>query len=555
MGHRTAYLVLFMLVGAALALPSAMAAPDGARPDTTDPDAPRLLEGLGEHRFPATTANPAARRYFDQGLALTYGFNHAAAIEAFDEAAKLDPDCAACFWGKAYALGPNINAPMGPDAAAAAYAAVQEALARKAMASPIEQALIDALATRYAAKPPDDRADLDLAYANAMRTVRARFPEDTDVATLTAEALMDLYPWNYWDSEGQPREHTEEILALLEFVLEAQPDHLGANHYYIHAVEQYAPEKAEPAADRLQSLAPDAGHLVHMPSHIYWRVGRYADASEVNLRAAAADERYFSWCRPGAFYRAAYYPHNVHFLWAAASTEGRSALALTSARKLAQQVGEMHAEFPFVEEFLVVPQLTLLRFGQWDAVLGESAPPADRPYQTGIWHYARGIAQTRLGQRDEAEQSLLAVRRLTATEAAQELIIAGGTAPSSALLAIAGNHLEGELAAARGDSAAAVAALEKAVAGQDALLYMEPPPFYFPVRQALGAVLLESGRAAEAEQVYRKDLSQYPKNGWSLYGLARSLEAQGKSDEASWADQGHRNAFAQADVSLEASRF
>jgi hypothetical protein len=213
MGHRTAYLVLFMLVGAALALPSAVAAPDGARPDTTDPDAPRLLEGLGEHRFPATTANPAARRYFDQGLALTYGFNHAAAIEAFDEAAKLDPDCAACFWGKAYALGPNINAPMGPDAAAAAYAAVQEALARKAMASPIEQALIDALATRYAAKPPDDRADLDLAYANAMRTVRARFPEDTDVATLTAEALMDLYPWNYWDSEGQPREHNRTISA------------------------------------------------------------------------------------------------------------------------------------------------------------------------------------------------------------------------------------------------------------------------------------------------------------------------------------------------------
>jgi len=554
MSHRTAFLALLPFVGATLALPAALASPEDAA-TAASADAPRLLEGLGEHRFPVTTSSPQARRYFDQGLALTYGFNHAAAIEAFEEAAKLDPDCATCFWGKAYALGPNINAPMGPEAAIAAYAASQEALARKANASPIERALIDALATRYAAEPVDDRAHLDLAYANAMRGVRARYPDDPDVATLTAEALMDLYPWNYWDSEGQPREHTGEILALLEWVLEDDPEHLGANHYYIHAVEQYSPEKAEAAADRLQALAPDAGHLVHMPSHIYWRVGRYADASEVNQRAAAADERYFSWCRPGAFYRAAYYPHNVHFLWAASSAEGRSALALTSARKLAQQVGDMHDEFPFVEEFLVVPQLTLLRFGQWDAVLGEPAPPPGRPYQTGVWHYARGIAETRLGQLDEARQSLSAVREIAASEAAQALIVAGGTASSSTLLEIGADHLEGEIAATRGDFATAIEAMERSVARQDALVYMEPPPWYFPVRQALGAVLLESGRAAEAEAVYRKDLSQYPKNGWSLYGLARSLEAQGKDDEASWALQGHRNAFAQADVSLEASRF
>lgn len=518
-------------------------------------EAPRLLEGLGDHRFPVTTRDPLARLYFDQGLALTYGFNHAAALDSFEYAALLDPECALCFWGQAYALGPNINAPMGPDAAAAAYISIQQAIARKQQASPVEQAMIDALATRYAAEPVEDRAALDLAYANAMQDLRTRYPEDVDIATLTAEALMDLSPWNYWDSDGKPREYTGEILETLEWVLVREPTHLGANHYYIHAVEEYHPAKAEPAADRLHSLAPDAGHLVHMPSHIYWRVGRYGDAVEVNQRAAAADERYFSWCRPGTFYRALYYPHNVHFLWASASAEGRSALALTSARKLAQQVKDLHAEFDLVEEFLVVPQLTLLRFGQWDAVLGEPAPPKDRPYQTGVWHYARGVAQTRLGRLIEAQQSLMAVREIAASEAAESLIVAGGTAPSSVLLRIGADHLEGEIAAAQGDRMHAVILLMQSVAAQDAMVYMEPPPWYFPVRQALGAVLLEKGNAAKAEQVYREDLAQYPKNGWSLFGLARSLEAQGKPEEAAWAEQGYRNAFAEADVTLSASRF
>jgi len=547
-----------VLATATLALGCSLLSPEGGgfgiAPKASQAP-PRLLDGLGDHRFPVTTSDPLARRYFDQGLALTYGFNHDAAVRSFEYAAVLDPECALCYWGKALALGPNINAPMGPEAAKAAFAAIQRAQELKLHASRVERDLIDALGARYLPSPVEDRTILDLSYANAMLHVRERYPEDTDIATLTAESLMDLYPWNYWDDDAKPRAYTAEIVETLEWVLANEPTHLGANHYYIHAVEEYYPEKAEAAADRLHSLAPDAGHLVHMPSHIYWRVGRYDDASEVNLRATAADEQYFAWCRPGTFYRAAYYPHNIHFLWAAASAEGRSELALTSARKLAQQVEKLHDEFALVEEFLVVPQLTLLRFGQWDAVLGEPRPPKGRPYQRGIWHYARGIAQTRLGQLMQAQQSLLELREIADSEAAKALMVAGGTASSSTLLQIGADHLDAEIGAVQGDGTHAVILLESAVARQDALVYMEPPPWYFPVRQALGAVLLDQGRAQKAEQVYRKDLEQYPKNGWSLYGLARSLEAQGKRDQAKWADQGHLNAFAQADVELRASRF
>jgi len=519
---------------------------------------PKLLDDLGGRSRPITTRHAGAQRYFDQGLALTYGFNHEAAVRAFREAARLDPACASCEWGVALALGPNINAPMGPEAGREAHAAAQRALtlARGASAvSAVERALVEALAQRYVAEPPEDRSELDRAYAVAMQAVQASHPEDVDVATLTAEALMDLSPWSYWTADGEPREHTREIVALLEGVLARDPEHLGANHYYIHAVELPAPEKAVAAADRLARLAPDAGHLVHMPSHIYWRVGRYEDALEINRRAIASDERVFAWCRPGAFYRAAYYPHNIHFLWAAASAEGRGELALTAARKLAAETEPLHAEFSFMEEFIATPILTLVRFGRFDAVLGEPMPPTERPYLTGIWHYARGIAFVRLGDPNAAERELAALHEAAARPEAETLGLAGGTASARALLAIGEAHLTGEIDAARGDPDAAVSALEGAVAHQDALAYMEPPPWYFPVRQALGAVLLEADRAAQAEATYRRDLEQYPRNGWSLFGLARSLEAQGRNDEADLVQQGFERAFARADVRLERSRF
>jgi tetratricopeptide (TPR) repeat protein len=516
---------------------------------------PVLLGGLGDHSFPITTSEPRAQRYFDQALALTYGFNHDAAGRSFREASRIDPACAMCSWGTALALGPNINAPMGPDAARAAWAAVQEAERLTPMASDKERALIEALVFRYAQHPPEDRASLDLAYAMAMREVQRLWPDDVDVATLYAESLMDLMPWNYWTADAQPREHTREVVELLESVIEREPEHLGANHYYIHATEEFYPEKAEPSADRLGKLAPEAGHLVHMPSHIYWRVGRYEDAAEINKRAAAADEAFFATCRAGAFYRAVYYPHNIHFLWAAASAEGQSQLALTTARKLAAKTRAGMQDFAFLEEFVSIPILTLVRFGQWDAVLGEPAPVPERVYLTGIHHYARGLAYTRRGRLDEARAELAALRETASRPDAEGLTLAGGTASARTLLDIGDAHLDGEIEAASGNREAAIASLRRAVAQQDELVYMEPPPWFFPTRQALGAVLLDAGRSAEAETVYREDLEAYPKNGWSLFGLSRSFGAQGEEAKAAWARQGFENAWARADVELEASRF
>lgn len=515
---------------------------------------PKLLPGLGGKHHPIT-ASESAQAYFDQGLALTFGFNHEAAVDSFREGARLDPDCAMCFWGVALALGPNINAPMGPEAGKAAYAAVRKAQALAPKVSEREQAYIAALATRYEAEQGEDRAPLDRAYAEAMQALYEADPTDLDAATLYAEALMDLYPWDYWTDDAEPREHTGEIVRVLEAVLASDPEHLGANHYYIHAVEEFYPKKAEPAADRLGTLAPDAGHLVHMPSHIFWRVGRYDDALEINRRAAAADEAFFATCRAGAFYSSAYYPHNVHFLWAAAATEGRKEIALGASRKLEARTRRKIAEWPFVEEFMSTPTITLVRFGEWDAILGAPAPPQEHRFLTGIHHYARGLAQTRKGALDAAAQELAALRALIALPAMKEFLLAGGTAPASQLLGIAEADLAGELALARGDTEAGIAWLEKSVELQDALVYMEPPPWPLPQRQALGAALLAQGQAAKAEQVYRSDLEQYPRNGWSLYGLARSLEAQGKDDEAALVEQGFRNAWARSDVVLSASRF
>ncbi|HEY5656374.1 MAG TPA: hypothetical protein VIY27_01160, partial [Myxococcota bacterium] len=436
-----------------------------------------------------------------------------------------------------------------------AYAAVQEAVRLARGADERERAYIAALALRYAQDPPQDRAELDRAYADAMRLVHQGDPLDVDAAVLFAEALMDLYPWNYWTDEGKPREHTQEIVALLEGALERAPDHVGANHYYIHAVEEFFPERGVAAAERLGTLAPDAGHLVHMPSHIFWRVGRYDDALEVNRRAAAADEAFFARCRAGAFYSAAYYPHNLHFLWAAASTEGRSAIALTAARKLEAKTANRVGELPFLQEFMSTPILTLVRFGHWDAVLGAAPPDPQHRYLVGIQHYARGMARVRTGKLDAAQIELEQLDRVVQDPASEALLLAGGTASARRLLSIGSAHLTGEIALARGDADAGIAALERAVELQDELTYMEPPPWYFPTRQALGAALLDAGRPADAEAVYRADLKQYPSNGWSLHGLAQSLEQQEKTDESSWTEEGFRNAWARADVELITSRF
>ncbi len=516
---------------------------------------PRLRRDLGEYGRRISTGNAEAQRYFDQGLVLTYGFNHEQAIAAFREAARLDPDCAICWWGVSFAYGPNINLPMGPEAGAAAWEALGQAQQLAPKASEAERDLIDALATRYAEDPEADRAALDGAFAEAMGALAEKYPDDLDVATIYAESMMNLYPWNYWTDDAEPREHTDKIVAVLEAVIERDPMHPGANHLYIHAVEEHFPEKGVPSADRLVTIAPDAGHLVHMSSHIYWRVGRYGEAWGSNIRAIDTDEDLFAWCRGGDFYRVGYYPHNVHFLWAAASMSGQSAASIGAARKLFESVKGFADDWPFVQEWLAIPTLTLARFGRWDSILAGEAPPEDWKYVRGMWHYTRGMARVRSDALDDAEAELAKLDEIAATPEMEEMLVAGGTSPARALLEIASSHLSGELAAKRGAVDEAIAALEEGVSRELALVYMEPPPWYFPVRQALGAVLLENGRSAEAEQVYRADLKKNPKNGWSLMGLALALDAQGKSAQAELARRGLSFAWERSDVTLRSSRF
>lgn len=520
------------------------AAPDGAL-------APRL-QNLGSYTFPVTTASEEAQRFVNQGLNLAYGFNHAEAGRAFREAARLDPECAMAYWGQALVLGPNINAPMDPADEPRAHELAQQAVALRGNASERERAYIDALAERYSGSA-DDRAEGDRAYAAAMAGVVERYPDDLDAATLYVEARMDLRPWAYWMPDGTPYEGTEEIVALAESVIERKGDHPGALHLYIHLMEAHAPERAEAAADRLLTLMPAAGHVVHMPSHIYQRVGRYADSARANELAVAADEDYISQCRAQGLYPMGYYPHNIHFLWFAASMEGRGEMAVESARKVASKVAdEALAELPILAGFRVVPYQAYTRFGRWDEMLAEPAPPADNPFLTGMWHYGRGMALVGKGRLDEAEAELREVERIAAGDGLDFTLFSPNTA--AAILAVAPEMLGGELAAARQDWDRAVARLERAVRLEDGLVYTEPSEWHYPPRHALGAALLEAGRPAEAETVYWQDLRRHPDNGWALYGLVQALRAQGKDDQAAAVEARFETAWERADVELAASR-
>ncbi len=528
----------------------------GCGPDLSAQQSPLvpLLDGLGTHRHPITTASPQAQRYFDQGLVLAYGFNHEEAFRSFEQAARLDPGCAMCYWGMAWVLGPNINAPMDTSVVDEAWAALQQA--QQANASPAEQGYIRALAARYAADPIADRATLDRAFAEAMRELVRQYPDDLDATTIFAEALMDLTPWNYWTPDGQPTQHTGEIVTTLERVLAQNPEHPGANHYYIHAVEaSKTPERALPSAERLEHLVPAAGHLVHMPAHIYWRTGRYHQAVQSNRHAIHSDETYLPDRLTRGWYAMAYYPHNIHFLHVAAAMEGQSALALEAARTLVGKVSqETYQTFPPFEDFMPMPLFALLRFGQWEAVLQEPAPAERYQYATGVWHYARGMAFVRLNRLSEAEQAH-AMLSAIADDPAMATFVLASFNPAATILDIARHTLAGELALARGNTDEGIGHFEAAVALQDPLPYIEPPAWYYPVRQSLGAALLQAGRAAEAEQVYRQDLAQYPENGWSLWGLYQSLHALGRADEAQAMRARFDAAWQWADVTLTASRF
>jgi hypothetical protein len=515
--------------------------------------APRL-QNLGEHRFPVRTRNRDAQRFMDQGLNLAYAFNHAEAGRAFREAARLDPNLAMAYWGQALVLGPNINAPMDPADEQAAFDLVQQALALKSRASRREQAYIDALAQRYSANP-DERAERDRAYAAAMRDLHEQFPRDLDAATLYVESMMTLRPWDYWMRDGRPHEGTAEIVQLTEQIIAANPSHPGALHLYIHLMESTTDAaKAEQAANTLLTLMPAAGHMVHMPSHIYHRVGRYADAIYSNQMAILADEDYLSQCQAQGLYPMGYYPHNIHFLWFAATYDGQSELAIDSARKVAANIGdELLAQAPMLSSFRVAPYYALTRFGRWNEMLSEPAPPSGQPFLQAGWHYARGISLVATGRVDEAETELQALRAVVADPGLNHPLFSPNT--GRAVMVIAPEVLGGEIAAARGDFDTAVLHLDRAVRLEEALVYTEPAEWHFPVRHALGAVLLEAGRAGEAETVYWADLGRNPDNGWALLGLMQSLILQGKQEEAELIERRFKDAWERADVELHASRF
>jgi tetratricopeptide (TPR) repeat protein len=525
-------------------------------PSPTGQVAPRLQK-LGTHKFPVTTRSEQAQSFINQGVNLAYGFNHAEAGRAFREAARLDPECAMAYWGQALVLGPNINAPMVPEDEPKAHELAQKAVALKPKASEREQAYIDALAQRYSGSEKPDRKSLDLSFANAMREVHKRQPDDLDAATIFAEALMDLRPWNYWAPDGRPYPETTEAMETIEAVLKRNPNHPGGAHYYIHLVEATkSPERAEQAADRLLSLMPGAGHMVHMPSHIYIRIGRYGDASLSNQLAVQADEEYITQCRAQGLYPLAYYPHNIHFLWAAATMEGRSRTAIEAARKTASKIpAEEVKKLPILQSFVAVPYYALTRFGKWDETLKEPSPSNDSPFVKAIWHYARGAALAATGKFKDARREVESLRKIAAGPEIANLPASFSANTAGTILAVAVETLAGELAARQRQFDKALAHLEKAVRLEDALVYTEPSDWHYPVRQSLAAVLLEAGRPVEAEVVYWEDLRRNPENGWSLFGLMMSLRAQGKKGEADAIEKRFQKAWTHADVKLTASRF
>lgn len=527
-------MILLLLVALASVPPSAR-------------DSVPLYDNLGNHSRSITTTEPLAQQYFDQGLRLAYGFNHGEAIRAFRRAIELDPSCAMCYWGIAYAHGPHVNAGMDSAAGAAAYAAIQQARQRAGAASESERAYIQALALRYASDPLQDRAPLDSAYARAMAQLSTRYPDDLDAAALYAEALMNLRPWNYWTSTGEPYPGTQEIVASLESVIARNPNHPGACHYYIHAVEAVTPELAVPCAERLAELMPGVGHMVHMPAHIYIRVGRYADAITANEHAVHADESYVERQRPQGLYPLSYYPHNYHFLAFAATMAGRKSQALEAARAVAARAPVDYAEESGeVQLWLVFPALTLLTFGEWEAVLAEPMPPESHWFGRGMAAYAHGVALAAVGRSAEAYHLVEAVS--SDADAAPE-------GDYRTALMIAGEMLRGELRARAGDDAGAIAHFEEAARLEDGMLYYEPPVWYYPVRHSLGLSLLRAGSAADAERIYREDLKRFPANGWSLFGLRESLRAQGKSTEADEVEMRFTAAWSGSDVTLTGSRF
>ena len=544
-------LVAILCCAACGATPEKPAAPAAATAPPQAPQVPPLIPGMGNHRHPIVTASSEAQLYFDQGFNFVFGFNHEEAVRSFRRAAELDPNAPMPHWAIAWALGPNYNLDVDDARADQANIAITQALKLSVGGSDIERAYIEAMAVRFPMTPKPDRAALARKYSDAMRDLSRKYPDDLDAATLYAESLMNLRAWKLWSLDGKPAERTEEIVAVLESVLARNPSHLGANHYYIHTIEASpTPGRGLPSATRLDRLAPAAGHLTHMPAHIYARVGDQAAAARANEAGAQADREYFMIAPADSFYGLAYFTHNLHFLADSEMMRGRLAGARRAAGEVADKMAPHTQMMPMVESLITMKTAVLLRFGRHDEVLALASPPADHPVEVAWWHFARGVALARTGKADAAAQERMALAETSAKVPAEALF--GGTGLESArtVLALTSIVLDARIAAANGSLPDAIRLWTSAVAAADKLPYDEPPIFFYPVRESLGAALLLNGKAEEAERVFRVDLARHPQNARSLFGLHESLVKQGKNADAEWVQRAFDEAWKDADTTL-----
>ncbi len=512
--------------------------------EETPADAPMMRAGLGDIAYDITTAKPEAQAWFNQGVAFAYNFNHGEAVKAFQQAQAIDPECAMCFWGEALALGPNINAPMGDDAVAPAWAALRQATALRDNASEKEQALINALGYRYESAPLVDRSKLDNAFADAMDEVANQYPDDDFIAALAAEANMDTQPWNYWTDGGRtPIGRTARTVSLLEGVLARNPDYAAAIHLYIHITEASRdPYRAADHADRLAALTPGLGHLVHMPTHVYYRIGRFKQSLEHNIEAVAADEAYLADADASVMYEYGYYTHNIHFALTSAQMAGASDTAMAMAEKLDAKLPiEMATAAPFVQPIKAAPYYAMVQFGDPADILATEDPGGEMPFLQGAWRYARGEAFVKTGDLEAARGEVEAISTLIAEADMSALI--DGNVPALDILNIARLTVIARAAAAEEDFTTAIEAMEEATALQETLIYMEPPYWYYPSKQTLASMLLQAGHAERAEALFLESLTESPNNAWVLYGLSETYKAQGDKNGAKYASALFRDAW------------
>ena len=516
-----------------------------------------LFSNLGNFSYPITTNSELAQKYFNQGFVFAYGFNHEEAFRSFKEAARLDTNCAMAYWGMAYVLGPNINLPMDAGVVYTAYEAIQKAISLLDNETQEEKDLVIALSKRYSKEVMEDRSSLDQAYSDAMREVHNNYPDNLDAATIFAESLMDLHPWDYWNKDGSAQPWTPEITSVLESVIQRKPDHMGANHLYIHSVEASKnPARGLASAERLRFLVPGAGHLVHMPAHIYIRTGNYHEGTLADIRAVKSDEEYISQCNQQGFYPIAYYPHNYHFLWATATLEGDSKTAIDAAIKTSQKPPDSVLNlcgYQTLQHFAVIPLYAYVTFGKWDDILNYPEPQKERPYMKAVWLYARAMAFIAKDNLIKAKEELEQLEKIRFDKNLEELSIWGINSAAS-LIKIAYEVTKGEFEAKKKNYKEAIVHLQKAVELEDQLRYDEPPTWFYPCRQNLGAVLIEAGKYKEAEKVYRENLAELPNNGWGLFGLQEALIKQNKKNEAEEVKLKFNEAWKYSDIQLKSSR-